>query len=77
MSPSLRHRLARRLVFVFVAVILATSLALFFHHRGADTEIPADTFTRIVDHVIADLSREPTARRIANSTKMAATSTTL
>jgi hypothetical protein len=41
------------------------------------TKIPADTLARIVDHVITDLSREPTARRIANSTTMAAASTAL
>jgi signal transduction histidine kinase len=57
MSPSLQSRLAWRLALVFAAVILATSLALFFHHRGVDTEIPADTLTRIVDHVVAGLSR--------------------
>ncbi len=57
MSPSLQSRLAWRLALVFAAVILATSLALFFHHRGVDTEIPADALTRIIDHVAAGLSR--------------------
>ena len=57
MSPSLQSRLAWRLAVVFAAVILATSLALFFHRHGVDTEIPADTLTRIIDHVAAGLSR--------------------
>jgi signal transduction histidine kinase len=57
MIPSLQSRLAWRLAIVFAAVILATSLALFFHRRGVDTEIPADTLTRIIDHVVAGLSR--------------------
>src|SRR6202521_548253 len=57
MSPSLQSRLAWRLALVFAAVILATSLALFFHRRGVDTEIPANTLTRIIDHVVAGLTR--------------------
>jgi signal transduction histidine kinase len=57
MNPSLQSRLAWRMALVFAAVILATSLALFFHHRGVDTEIPASRLTRLIDHVIAGLSR--------------------
>ena len=59
MNASLQSRLTWRLALVFAAVILATSLALFFHHRGVDTEIPSATLTRITDHVIAGLSRGP------------------
>ena len=58
MNASLQSRLTWRLALVFAAVILATSLALFFHHRGVDTEIPSATLTRITDHVIAGLSRD-------------------
>jgi signal transduction histidine kinase len=57
MNPSLQSRLAWRLALVFAAVILATSLALFFRRHAVDTEIPADTLTRLIDHVVAGLSR--------------------
>jgi signal transduction histidine kinase len=59
MIPSLQSRVAWRLALVFAAVILATSLALFFHRRGVDTEIPAETLARIIDHIVAGLSRGP------------------
>jgi signal transduction histidine kinase len=55
--PSLQSRLAWRLALVFAAVILATALALFFHRRGVGTEIPAGSLTRVLDHVVAGLSR--------------------
>jgi len=57
LSPSLQSRLAWRLALVFAAVILATSLALFFHRRSGDAEMPTGALTRILDDVIAGLSR--------------------
>ena len=59
MIASLQSRLGWRLALVFAAVILITSLALFFHRRGVDAEIPADTLARIIDHVVTGLSRGP------------------
>jgi signal transduction histidine kinase len=57
MKPSLQSRLAWRLALVFVVVIFATTLALFFHRHAIDTEIPAGTLTRFIDNVAAGLSR--------------------
>lgn len=57
MSGSLQSRLGWRLGLVLAAIILATALALFLHRHGTGAEMPTGSLTRLLDHVIAGLSR--------------------